>query len=305
MTRVGLCLPQLGEHVTAEVITGFCREAERLGYESLWVQDHFLWPIEPTRGYAGRPGLAIPKPYQSVFAPTELLAAAAVLTSTPLLGTSVLVQGNHWPASLAQRLATIDVLSGGRLLVGLGQGWNAEEHIASGTSVNDRAARMDEFVGALRACWGPDPVEYDGRFFTIPTAIERPKPVQQPHPPLLSGASSPAGLTRTARLFDGWNPAGIPVVDVVRLADRMTAQRPEGMPPLSIHMRTFVQFLGPSEPIEETMSRLVQEAHDAAAAGFDDLILEHNFWDQVTSPDDWLSVPERFLPVLAAARQGR
>ena len=152
MTGVGLCLPQLGEHVTADVIKGFCRAAEDLGFSSLWVQDHFLWPLKPERAYAGIPGLPIPRQYQSVLAPTEVLATAAAVTTKPRLGTSVLVQGNHWPAPLAQRLATIDVLSGGRLVVGLGQGWNAEEHTASGTSVKERAARMDEFVEVLRAC---------------------------------------------------------------------------------------------------------------------------------------------------------
>ena len=189
MTGVGLCLPQLGDHVTADVVTGFCREAERLGYSSLWVQDHFLWPLAPARGYAGVPGLPIPTRYQSVLAPTELLAVAAAVTTSPRLGTSVLVQGNHWPAPLAQRLATIDVLSSGRLVVGLGQGWNAEEHVASGTSVTERAARMHEFVEVLRACWGPDPVSYEGRFFSLPESIQRPKPLQQPQPPHLAGAS--------------------------------------------------------------------------------------------------------------------
>ena len=208
MTGVVLCLPQLGEHVTPDVIVGFCQEAERLGYTSLWVQDHFLWPLRPERGYAGCPGLPVPKQYQTVLAATELLTAAAMVTTTSRLGTSVFVQGNHWPASLAQRLATIDVLSGGRLVVALGQGWNAEEHHASGTSVEDRAARMDEFVSVLRACWGPDPVTFDGRFFSLPPAIQRPKPVQQPHPLLISvPARPPAWRALRAASTVGTRPA--------------------------------------------------------------------------------------------------
>ena len=302
MTGVGLCLPQLGDHVTPEAIVGFCREAERLGYTSLWVQDHFLWPLDPQRGYAGRPGMPIPRQYQSVLAPTELLTAAAMVTTAPRLGTSVLVQGNHWPAPLAQRLATIDVLSGGRLLVGLGQGWNAEEHRASGTDVTERAARMDEFVAALRACWGPDPIGFEGRFFSISPAIQRPKPVQHPHPPLLSGASSPAGRARTARLFDGWNPAGLAVADVALAAAQMNAERGPGRPPLSVYHRSFVQFLGPAEPFDAIVERLAGDATAAGRAGFDELILEHNFWDGIASPDDWLAVPARFLPVVEAAR---
>jgi len=300
VTGVGLCLPQLGEHVTTEAISGFCREAERLGYTSLWVQDHFLWPLQPVRGYAGRPGLPIPEQYKSVLAPTELLALAAALTSSPLLGTSILVQGNHWPAPLAQRLATLDILSGGRLLVGLGQGWNAEEHVASGTSVKNRAARMEEFVAVLRTCWGPDPVSFEGDFFSVPPAIQRPKPLQDPHPPLLSGASSGPGLDRTARLFDGWNPAGITVDQAVGLRSEMDAMRPPGRPPLSVYLRTFVQFLGPAEPTDRIVERLVGEAQGARDAGFVELVIEHNFWDEIKSPEDWLAVPERFLPVLEA-----
>ena len=301
MTGVGLCLPQLGEHVTKEVIVGFCRRAEELGYTSLWVQDHYLWPLQPTRGYAGVPGLPIPQQYRSVFAPTELLAAAAVLTDTPRLGTSVLVQGNHWPAPLAQQLATLDVLCDGRLLVGLGQGWNAEEHVAAGTRVQERASRILEFVGVLRACWGADPVSFDGQHFQLPPAIQRPKPVQT-MPPLLSGASSAAGLRRTAELFDGWNPAGISVGDAARTVAEMNAQRSGDQGPLTVYLRTFVQFLGPADPFDTIIERLVGEVQDATAQGFEELILEHNFWDEITSPDDWLDVPDRFLPVLDASR---
>lgn len=304
MTGVGLCIPQLGDHVTADVVKEFCRDSERLGYSSLWVQDHFLWPIEPQRGYAGVPGLPIPRQYQSVFAPTELLATAAAVTSTARLGTSVLVQGNHWPAPLAQRLATIDVLSSGRLIVGLGQGWNAEEHIASGTSITERAARMDEFVQVLRACWGPDPVSFEGRFFSIPESIQRPKPVQQPHPPLIAGASSPAGLARTAAVFDGWNPAGRPVADVVADLTVMDAERQPGQLPLRTFYRTFVQFLGPAEPVAATLERMRSEVVDAVAAGFEDVIIEANFWDDITSPDDWLAVPSHFASLLEVAAQG-
>ena len=247
-------------------------------------------------------GLPIPRQYQSVLAPTELLATAAAVTTAPRLGTSVLVQGHHWPASLAQRLATIDVLSGGRLVVGLGQGWNAEEHIASGTSVSDRAARMDEFVEVLRACWGPDPVSFEGRFFTITPSIQRPKPVQQPHPLLVSGASSSAGQARTSARFDGWNPAGRRVADVVADLSTMQTNRDPSRPPLRVFHRSFVQFLGAAEPIDATLGRLRAEVTEACAAGFEEVILEHNFWDAIASPADWLAVPGQFVSVLEAAQ---
>jgi len=302
MTGIGLCLPQLGDHVSAEVVEGFCRRADELGYASLWVQDHFLWPLEPTRGYGGRAGAPVPPQYKSVFAPTELLAAAATWTTSAKLGTSILVAGNHWPASLAQRLATIDHLSGGRLLVGLGVGWNAEEHVASGTDIATRGARMDDFIGALLACWGDDPVRYDGPFFTIPPAYQRPKPVQRPRPPLLSGMWSPAGLERTRLRFDAWNPAGQSVAAVAATVADLNARRPAGLAPLDVYHRAFARYPREVTPVGDVVDRLAAEAVAARDAGFTEFDIEHNFWDAITSPEDWLAVPDLFLPVLEAVR---
>lgn len=299
---VGLCLPQLGEHVTPAAVRAFCTRAEELGYSSLWVQDHFMWPLEPKRGYAGRPGAPVPKQYRSVLAPTELLTAAATWTTRVRLGTSILVAGNHWPVSLAQRLSTIDVLSGGRLLVGLGVGWNAEEHEASGTDITTRGARMDDFVSALTACWGDDPVSHEGPFFTIAPSIIRPKPVQRPHPLLLSGMWSPAGLERTRLHFDAWNPAGLGVGAAATTLAAMNAHRPAGMAPLQMFHRTFAQFPHAPTPTYDVVERLADEAMQAADAGFTEIVLEHNFWDGVASPDDWAAVPDTFAPVLEAVR---
>lgn len=301
MTGVGLCLPQLGEGLTPDLLREFCVRAEQFGYTSLWVQDHFLWPLEPTRGYGGRPGAPIPPQYQSVLAPTELLAAVATWTTSVRLGTSVLVGGNHWPAQLAGRLATIDLLSGGRLSVGFGVGWSAEEHAACGTDIRTRGHRMDDFVPALLACWGDDPVSHEGPFFSIPPTIVQPKPVQRPRPPLLSGMWSETGLERTRLHFDGWNPAGMPVAGSKAVLDDLNCRRPEGMAPLTIHHRAFAQYPRmkalPGDPVE----RLAHEAAEARAHHFDDFVLEHNFWDGTAHADAWLDVPEQFAPVVAAA----
>jgi probable F420-dependent oxidoreductase len=299
---IGLCLPQLGEHVTVDALQRFCRRAEALGYSSLWVQDHFMWPLVPVRGYAGRTGAPIPKQYQSVLAPTELLAAVATWTTRVSLGTSILVAGNNWPVPLAQRLSTVDVLSGGRLIVGLGVGWNEEEHDAAGTDIRTRGARMDDFVDALKACWGDDPVHHDGPFFTIPPSIIRPKPAHRPRPLLLSGMWSPAGLERTRLHFDAWNPAGLSVAAARETARVMNAERPDGMAPLQVFHRSFAQFPHALTPTGDVVERLAAEAVEAQEAGFTEFVMEHNFWDGVASPDDWAEVPDRFAPVLAAVR---
>ena len=299
---IGLCLPQLGEHVTVDAARTFCMRAEQFGFSSLWVQDHFLWPLSPRRGYGGRDGAPVPAQYRSVLSPTELLTAAAMWTSTVTLGTSVLVAGNHWPVSLAQRMSTIDLLSGGRLMVGLGVGWNAEEHDASGTEISERGRRMDDFIGALLACWGDDPVSHDGPFFNIAPSVVRPKPTQQPRPKLLSGMWSAAGLERTRLHFDAWNPAGLPVDRVASIVSSLNSDRPVGMGPLEVYHRSFAQYPLAPTPAGDVVERLAAEAVDAARAGFTELIIEHNFWDAITSPQDWMDLPERFAPVVAAAR---
>lgn len=295
-------MPQLGEGLTVEIVRGFATRAEHLGYGGLWVQDHFLWPLQPERGYGGRAAAPIPPQYQSVLAPLELLTAVTTWTTTAVVGTSVLVAGNHWPAPLAQRLSTVDHLSGGRLTVGLGVGWSGEEHRASGTDVTTRGKRMDDFVDALCACWADDPVEHRGEFFEIAPAIIRPKPIQRPRPPLISGMWSATGLERTIRQFDGWNPAGMPVAKTKAVLDEMNGRRSADQAPLTMHHRAFAQFPLAPTPEGDIVERLASEAAEAAANGYDDFILEHNFWSGVAAPEAWLDVPDMFVPVLAAGR---
>jgi len=160
---------------------------------------------------------------------------------------------------------------------------------------------MDDFVDALLACWGDDPVEHRGPFFSVPPSVIRPKPVQRPHPPLVSGMWSAAGLDRTRRRFDGWNPAGMPVARVAALAAEMADGRPEGMAPLTIHHRAFAQFPLAPTPGGNAVERLSAEAVDSANAGFAEIVLEHNFWNGVADPAAWVDVPELFAPVVAAA----
>lgn len=299
--RVGLCLPQLGEGITADVAREFSQRAEQLGWGSLWVQDHFMWPLEPRRGYGGRTGAPIPPQYRSVLAPIPLLTAVATWTESVTIGTSVLVAGNHWPVPLAQQLATIDVLSKGRLVVGLGVGWSAEEHEASGTEIQRRGARIEDFVDTLVACWADDPIQHDGPFFTVPPSIMQPKPYRRPRPPIISGMWSEAGLARTVRQYDGWNPAGRTVESTSATLAELNAARPADAAPLTMHHRAFAQFPLAPTPAGDPVARLAEEAAAAAAAGFDEFILEHNFWSGIADPSAWVDVPEMFLPVLAAA----
>ena len=280
----------------------FAIKAEELGYSGLWVQDHFMYPLKPIRGYGGRDEMP-PTQYQSVYAPLETLAFVAAVTSTVRLGTSILVAGNHWPVPLAQRLATVDQMANGRLVVGLGVGWSVEEHTASGTDVTTRGRRMDDFVPALLACWGDDPVSYDGPVFSIPPSYVDPKPVQKPRPTLLSGMWSAEGLARTAKWFDAWNPAGLKPAKVLAMVEQMNAMRSADQAPLKVFGRSFVQApLAPRPDDGDNLARMVSDAVAAREAGYVELTLEHNFWDGIETPADWLSLLDRYLPVVDAAR---
>src|SRR6266404_3343988 len=284
--EIGLCLPQLGGHVNRDGLRAFCEQAEELGYGSLWVQEHIFYPLNPVSGYSARPGLKVPDAYRSTLGALEALAAAAAWTSKPVVGTSILVAGLHRPVALAQQLSTIDVLSEGRLVAGFSVGWSDEEHEVMDVDPRTRGARCDELIDALVACWGPDPVRFSGRFFTIPEAEIRPKPVQQPRPRLLSGMRSPAGLRRTAEKFDIWNPASGPL----------------GQKPLELYRRLFT-----TPPVQVAdlralgVDELCEEVARSRAAGVDTVIIDTNFDPALDTPQRWAEVPRTLAPLLAAA----
>ncbi len=299
--NVGLTLPQLGPHVTREAVRGFCEEAERLGFASLWVQEHLFFALNPSAPYAARPGMPVPEAYRTTFAATELLMAAVAWTERVTIGTSILVGGYHRPVELAQRLATIDVLSNGRLIAGLSVGWSKDEHDQMDVDFHTRGRRLGELVEALLACWGPDPVNFDGEFFHIANAIVSPKPLQQPHPPLLSGMRSAAGLRRTAALFDIWNPASGTPDQIAEAVEAINAARPADRPPIEVIQRLFTEppFVVPG--IEKlTIDGLVTAVVLASEAGYSQVIVDTSFTTEVTSPDDWIAFPARLAPLLDA-----
>jgi probable F420-dependent oxidoreductase len=296
---VGLTLPQLGEHVTRAAVRRFCERAEQLGFASLWVQEHLFFAIEPSAPYAARPGMPVPEAYRSTWSALELLTAAAAWTDRVALGTGILVGGYHRPVELAQRLATLDRLSDGRLIVGLSVGWSKDEHDQMDVEFRTRGRRMDELVEALLTCWGPDPVEFDGEFFHIPASVVRPKPLQQPHPPLLSGMRSEAGLARTAALFDIWNPASGSIEQIRETADRIDTMRAPDADPIRVVQRIFTEppFLVPGlGPL--TLDQMAASVADAREAGFAHVVVDTGFTSEITSPDDWAQVPDRLAPLL-------
>ena len=297
MTTVGLCLPQLGEHVDRATLRAFCERAEAVGFAHLWVQEHLFCPLRPRAGYAAIPGQPIPAPYRSTLAATETLMAAAAWTEHVEIGTSVLVAGYHRPVEISQRLATLDVLSGGRLVVGFSVGWSDEEHEQMDVDPRTRGRRCGELVDAVSACWADDPVRFDGEFFSIPESLVRPKPLHRPR--LMSGMRSEAGLRRTARQFDIWNPSRGSAEEISAVVTRMGEWRPAGMAPLEVYQRVFLE---PSVPDPDQpppgLDGVTAAVRDARRAGFAAVIVEANFWREITSPADWVELPDRLSVLL-------
>lgn len=204
--KVGILLPQTGDLATSENILYIGKEAEKEGFDSVWVFERLLWPVKPQTPYGGVPNLPIPVEYQSVLDPLETLTYLAGNTQRISLGTSIIDILFHNPVILARRFATLDVLSGGRVIAGLGLGWSKDEYDASGIPFSHKGERADEFMQVLKRIWTDDVVEFRGQFYNIPASKIGPKPVQKPHPPILLGAYSPKAFPRIVNYADGWIP---------------------------------------------------------------------------------------------------
>ena len=209
--RLGFNLPQIGPAASPEAMVQVAQRAEELGYDSVWVTERLLFPIEPQSPYPATPDGSLPDVYKIVFDPLESLTYVAAKTSRVALGTSVLDIPYYNPVMLARRLTTLDVLSNGRLRLGMGQGWSKDEHDAAGASLAGRGKRADEFIRVLKAIWTTDPVEFNGEFYQVPKSIIQPQPIQQPHPPIYLAAYTPPALKRVATMADGWLPTGLPL----------------------------------------------------------------------------------------------
>jgi probable F420-dependent oxidoreductase len=208
---LGFCLPQNGPIAGPQALIAVARRAEEIGFDSLWTSERLLWPLDPRTPYPATRDGRLPEQAKIQLDPLEALTFVAAHTRRVRLATSVINLPFHNPLILARRFATLDVLSGGRVCVGLGNGWSADEFEAAGVPERGRAKRTDEALAILKAVWTTDPVEFQGKHFRIAQSFVQPKPVQKPHPPLYLAAFTPAALRRVAVASDGWNPAGTPV----------------------------------------------------------------------------------------------
>jgi len=236
--RFGLLAPCEGSFLSdPDRIGPYARAAEAAGFESIWVFEHAVIPADYQSRYPynaeGRIGIEdadIPDPL-------GLLAYLAGVTTRLVLGTGVLLLPQRSPVLCAKECATVDRVSGGRLRLGIGVGWLREEAEAVGTRFEDRGARTDEYVEAMRVLWREPEPTFHGRYTHFERAKSNPKPVRAGGVPILVGGHSAAAARRAGRLGDGYFPIGLRHDDfIVRLDEMRAAARERGRDPDAIEL---------------------------------------------------------------------
>ncbi len=190
------------------------RAIEERGFESLVIPEHTHIPASRESPYPS--GGELPDYYYGTLDPFATLAAAAAVTSKIELFTGIALLIQRDPITTAKEAATIDLISGGRFVFGVGAGWNIEELRDHGTDPKTRGALLDERIEAIKALWTADPAEYHGKYVDFPLSYSRPKPVRQPHPPIFIGGNSDATVKRVIRHEAGWISNPLPVEQLTR-----------------------------------------------------------------------------------------
>jgi probable F420-dependent oxidoreductase len=204
--KIDLWVPTATPMATPEVLAAIGRGAEERGVGTIWVGEHVVLFDEYASSYPYAADGRIPAPPGSgLLEPFTTLAYLAATTSTVRLGTAMCLLPQRNPVYTAKEVTTLDWLSGGRVDLGVGVGWLAEEFAAVNVPWPARGRRTDEYLEVLRTLWCDDPSSYQGETYSLPPSSMFPKPVQAPHPPIHIGGESDAALRRTARAAQGWH----------------------------------------------------------------------------------------------------
>lgn len=288
--KVGLFLPHVGEHITTENILYIATEAEKEGIDSVWVLDRLLWPINPQTPYVASPDGSLPIVYQNVLDPLTTLTYVAAVTERISLGTSIIDMFFQNPVVLSKRVTALDILSDGRAITGLGIGWSKDEFEVSGIPYKNKGTRADEYLQVLKKIWTDDVVEFKGQFYNIPSSKIGPKPVQEPHPPVLLGGFTPRTFPRIVNYANGWiGVAGFGPLEQLEQAInglKESARKADKEPSkVSIYMVSYPNILesAPSSsnqdrmPMTGTIEEIGSDIEHIKAMGTDHIIFGHLF----------------------------
>ena len=285
--RIGFGAPVSGAWATPANLASFTAQAEAAGYASVWTFQRLIVPE----------GSAMEPVYHSVLDPMVALGYAAAGTSRIRLGVAVVNMPYLSPAYLAKQAATVDVLSGGRLDLGLGLGWMPEEFTAAGGVMAGRGARTAEYIEVMRHLWSGRVAGFSGEFYSVPAARMAPEPVQRPGPPILLGGTAARALERAGRLADGWVTSSR--TDLTRIGEGIktvrAAAEQAGRDPAAIRIvvRGVVRWGAPvtvpegggRRPLSGSFGDLRGDAEWLAEQGVTEIFYDLNWDPLVGSPD--------------------
>ena len=298
--RLGFALPQIGKAAGPDAVAAVARRAEELGFDSLWVLDRLLYPEKPRAPYPVGDG-TLPVQYKTALDPLQTLAFAAAQTERIVVGSSVLNLPWYSPVMLARSLASLDVLSRGRLRVGLGMGWSPDEYEAAGVSWSNRGKRADELIRALKTIWTTNPVAFEGEYVRIPKSFIEPKPVQKPHPPIYMAAYAPSAMQRVAREANGWFPVGVPIKvlpEMFKGIKGMVKDAGRNPDELDLIVRCNVELSespvsGERADFVGTLDQIESDIAATKEVGTAELVLDVQFSPGVETKEDYLTCMEQ------------
>lgn len=277
--QIGFAIPVSGSWATPDNVFHVATRAEELGYSSLWTFQRILSAVDGSWG----------EMYRAVNDPMVTLGYSAAITTRIRLGVAVINMPFVSPVLLAKQAATVDLLSKGRLDLGLGLGWADEEYAASGASKQRVGRRSEEFIQVVRTLWTAPVAQFDGEFYRIPPTSFEPKPTAPP--PILVGGTAPAALKRAGRLADGWVSSSR--ADLVHIGESVAivkaAAQAAGRDPKSLRFvtRGAVRVRGDGErrPLTGTLEQIRSDFSDLEAQGITEVFVDLNFDPQIGSPD--------------------
>ena len=268
---LGCHLPNQGPLATREALATFARAADERGVASLWVSDHVIFPRTATGSY---PGGRFPHPPDKPYLePVITLTAAAMCTTRARLGASVFILGHRHPVVMAKMLTSIDALSQGRLIVGVGVGWWKEELEILGAPFHRRGRQADEALRVFKALWTQDNPAFDGEFFRFRDVGFAPKPVQKPHPPIWVGGDSAGAFRRVATLGDGWHATSKTPAQFSEALGRLRKAADEARRPLE-SIELSLRFGLSDDLIEQGTQAIVDTLAQYKKLGLEHVVLE-------------------------------
>ena len=301
--QYGIILPNVGPMAQIDILAELAREAEARGFQGIFLSDHIALPTELRSAYPYRSDGRFPLTSADlILEPITALSYLAAVTNHVHLGFSVLVLPYRHPVLNAKMLATLDVMSGGRLIVGAGVGWMQEEFDALDSDFAARGDLTDEHISVMRSLWSDENPDVSGSHYSVSSVEISPRPAQKPCPPIWTGGISAPALRRAANLADGWHGVRQSPDDVVRVKTRITELRAHSslmMSDYTISLRAGMDVTSQPlqgagrTPLRGSTEQVAADLSAYADAGLDYLVLE----PRAESPETFIAQLERFRGV--------